>query len=134
MAAQVRLGGKGSVRRKMKAAHRVQAADDKKLEATLKKMNVQTINAIEEVNMFKEDGSVIHFQAPKVRANISSNTFVVGGTAEHKRLQELLPGIMSQLGPESINSLKSILASLKPGSLGPEADEGIPDLVENADA
>jgi nascent polypeptide-associated complex subunit beta len=28
-------------------------------------MNVQPIQAIEEVNMFKEDGNVIHFSAPK---------------------------------------------------------------------
>lgn len=28
-------------------------------------MNVQPIQAIEEVNMFKEDGNVIHFGAPK---------------------------------------------------------------------
>lgn len=28
-------------------------------------MNVQPIQAIEEVNMFKEDGNVIHFAAPR---------------------------------------------------------------------
>ena len=28
-------------------------------------MNVQPIQAIEEVNMFKEDGNVIHFGAPR---------------------------------------------------------------------
>lgn len=28
-------------------------------------MNVQPITAIEEVNMFKSDGNVIHFSAPK---------------------------------------------------------------------
>jgi hypothetical protein len=28
-------------------------------------MNVQPIQAIEEVNMFKSDGNVIHFSAPK---------------------------------------------------------------------
>lgn len=40
-------------------------ADDKKLQQTLKKLNTQPIQAIEEVNMFKEDGNVIHFSAPK---------------------------------------------------------------------
>lgn len=39
--------------------------DDKKLQTALKKMNVQPIQSIEEVNMFKEDGNVIHFAAPK---------------------------------------------------------------------
>ena len=41
------------------------AQDDKKLQGALKKLNVQPIQAIEEVNMFKSDGNVIHFSAPK---------------------------------------------------------------------
>jgi nascent polypeptide-associated complex subunit beta len=35
------------------------------LQTSLKKLNVQPIQAIEEVNMFKEDGQVLHFTAPK---------------------------------------------------------------------
>lgn len=49
----------------MKKVHKNSGADDKKLQATLKKMNVQPITQIEEVNMFKSDGNVIHFSAPK---------------------------------------------------------------------
>ena len=48
-----------------KKVHRSSGADDQKLQATLKKMNVQPITQIEEVNMFKSDGNVIHFSAPK---------------------------------------------------------------------
>lgn len=36
-----------------------------KLLGALKKLNTQPIQAIEEVNMFKSDGNVIHFAAPK---------------------------------------------------------------------
>lgn len=57
--------GKGTPRRKVKKVHKTAGADDKKLQATLKKMNVQPIQAIEEVNMFKEDGNVIHFANPR---------------------------------------------------------------------
>ena len=39
--------------------------DDKKLQGALKKLNVQPISGIEEVNMFREDGNVLHFNAPK---------------------------------------------------------------------
>jgi uncharacterized protein YdhG (YjbR/CyaY superfamily) len=49
----------------MKKVHKSSGTDDKKLQTSLKKMNVQPIQAIEEVNMFKEDGNVIHFAAPK---------------------------------------------------------------------
>jgi nascent polypeptide-associated complex subunit beta len=61
----VQTGGKGSVRRKHKAVRKHAAQDDKKLQSTLKKMQVNPIPGIEEVNLFKEDGSIIHFVNPK---------------------------------------------------------------------
>ena len=57
--------GKGTPRRKVKKVHKSAGTDDKKLQTSLKKLNVQPIQAIEEVNMFKSDGNVIHFSAPK---------------------------------------------------------------------
>jgi len=96
--ADVRTGGKGTVRRKKKAQHKTSAADDKQLQAQLKRLQVNNIPGIEEVNMFKEDGNVIHFSAPKVQASIAANTYVISGHAENKQLQELLPGIINQLG------------------------------------
>jgi nascent polypeptide-associated complex subunit beta len=57
--------GKGTPRRKVKKVHKSAGMDDKKLQTALKKLNVQPIQAIEEVNMFKADGNVIHFAAPK---------------------------------------------------------------------
>lgn len=65
LGASSRIGGKGTPRRKMKRAPARSASDDKKLQLALKKLNVQPIQAIEEVNMFKSDGNVIHFAAPK---------------------------------------------------------------------
>ena len=60
------LGGKGTVRRKIVRKTKPSAAqDDKKLQGALKKLNVQPIPGVEEVNMFKEDGNVLHFTAPK---------------------------------------------------------------------
>jgi hypothetical protein len=60
-------GGKGTVRRKVVPRSGAKAAggDDKKLAAALKKLNVQPIAPIEEVNMFLADGNVLHFTAPK---------------------------------------------------------------------
>jgi nascent polypeptide-associated complex subunit beta len=60
------LGGKGTVRRKIVRKAKPSAAqDDKKLQGALKKLNVQPIPGVEEVNMFREDGNVLHFTAPK---------------------------------------------------------------------
>jgi nascent polypeptide-associated complex subunit beta len=71
MAAQVRTGGKGSVRRKKKAIHKTTTTDDKRLQNTLKRLGVNNIPAIEEVNLFKDNGTVIHFNNPKVQASMS---------------------------------------------------------------
>ena len=62
----VRTGGKGSVRRKHKVVRKTATHDDKRLKATLNKLSVRDIPAIEEVNLFKDDGTVIHFVNPKV--------------------------------------------------------------------
>lgn len=59
-------GGKGTVRRKIVRKTKPSTAqDDKKLQGALKKLNVQPIPGVEEVNMFREDGNVLHFTAPK---------------------------------------------------------------------
>merc|ERR1712230_320204 len=64
--ANVRIGGKGTQRRKKKIVHKASNTDDKKLQSQLKKLSINPIPGIEEVNMFKDDGSVIHFTNPKV--------------------------------------------------------------------
>ena len=107
-AANLRTGGKGSIRRKHKAVHKTATSDDKKLGTTLKKLGVTNIPAIEEVNLFKDSGEVIHFSNPKVQASIAANTYVISGYSETKKLQELLPGIINQLGPDNLANLKQI--------------------------
>jgi len=129
----VRTGGKGTVRRKKKAQHKTSAADDKQLQAQLKRLQVNNIPGIEEVNMFKEDGNVIHFSAPKVQASIAANTYVISGHAENKQLQELLPGIINQLGPDNLMNLKRIAESYNAGAAAsggaaPGGDDDVPEI------
>uniref|UniRef100_UPI00359013DA transcription factor BTF3 homolog 4-like isoform X1 n=1 Tax=Myxine glutinosa TaxID=7769 RepID=UPI00359013DA len=148
MQAQVRIGGKGSARRKKKVVHRTATADDKKLQTSLKKLAVNSINGIEEVNMFKEDGTVIHFNNPKVQASVTANTFAITGHAETKHLAEMLPGVLNQLGVEGLSNLRGLshlrkLAAstakqgleFKPPTVPEEneEDDEVPDLVENFD-
>mmetsp|Transcript_5457 Transcript_5457/g.12872 ORF Transcript_5457/g.12872 Transcript_5457/m.12872 type:complete len:166 (+) Transcript_5457:299-796(+) len=130
-------GGKGSVRRKKKVASRSAAAQsDAKLGTTLKKLGATNIPGIEEVNLFKEDGKVIHFVNPKVQASIGANTYIISGPSETKPLQELLPSIVSQLGMDNLSQLQSMAAQagVAPGGVPPAAadddDDDVPDLVE----
>ncbi|KAE9985354.1 hypothetical protein EG328_007607 [Venturia inaequalis] len=134
-----RAFGKGTPRRKIKKVTRSTGTDDKKLQTALKKLNVQPIQAIEEVNMFKSDGNVIHFSAPKVHASVPANTFAIYGVGEEKELTELVPGILNQLGPDSLASLRKLAESYQSMQQGKgedgekadddEDDDDIPDLV-----
>lgn len=81
----VKIGGKGVPRRKKKVVHKTASTDDKKLQAALKKLAVNVIQGIEEVNMFKDNSEVLHFSMPKVQASLQSNVFAISGHAETKR-------------------------------------------------
>ncbi|KAJ3156104.1 Nascent polypeptide-associated complex subunit beta [Geranomyces michiganensis] len=135
--ASVRIGGKGTPRRKIKKVHKTAGTDDKKLQSQLKKLNVQPINGIEEVNMFKTDGTVIHFAAPKVHASIAASTFVIYGAGENKELTELVPGILNQLGPDSLTSLRKLAESYQAAHANSNGkaddDDDVPDLVQSFD-
>lgn len=75
----------GTPRRKKKfLGHATAATDDKKLQSTLKKLAVNPIQGIEEVNMMNLDGTVLHFNNPRVSASLNSNTFAITGHAETK--------------------------------------------------
>lgn len=135
---KTQTGGKGSVRRKKKVASRsASAQSDAKLGTTLKKLGATNIPGIEEVNLFKDDGKVIHFQNPKVQASIGANTYIISGQSETKSLQELLPSIVSQLGMDNLSQLQNMAQAGAAGGM-PSAgggdddddDEDVPDLVE----
>lgn len=134
--AQVRIGGKGTPRRKKKVVHATAATDDKKLQSSLKKLSVNTIPGIEEVNMIKEDGTVIHFNNPKAQASLAANTFAITGHGEIKQITDMLPSILNQLGPEALTQLKRINSSVSGANAGKntiDEDDEVPELVENFD-
>merc|ERR1719516_238855 len=94
--------------------------------------------------MIKDDGTVIHFNNPKVQASLAANTFAVTGHAENKQITEMLPGILNQLGAESLTHLKRLASNVSGGqgmggmegaggAMDEEEDDGVPDLVENFD-
>uniref|UniRef100_A0AAF5CS76 Transcription factor BTF3 n=1 Tax=Strongyloides stercoralis TaxID=6248 RepID=A0AAF5CS76_STRER len=127
----IRIGGKGTARRKKKVIHKSAATDDKKLQGCLKKISTTNIPGIEEVNMIKDDGSVIHFTNPKVQASVGANTFAISGAGENKQITEMLPSILNQLGPESLAHLKKLANNATSQFKAPEED--VPELVENFD-
>uniref|UniRef100_A0A2K6TRG2 Transcription factor BTF3 n=1 Tax=Saimiri boliviensis boliviensis TaxID=39432 RepID=A0A2K6TRG2_SAIBB len=137
--AQVRIGGKGTARRKKVVVHRTATATASLF--SLKKLGVNNISGIEEVNMFTNQGTVIHFNNPKVQASLAANTFTITGHAETKQLTEMLPSILNQLGADSLTSFRRLAEALPKQSVdgkaplapGEEEEDEVPDLVENVD-
>ena len=122
----------GGVRRKKKNVHKTATSDDKKLTTALKRIGVTNIPAIEEVSMSKNDGEVIHFVGPKVQASVGANTYVVSGQSETKKLQELLPGIINELGSENLDNLKEVAGNFGGAeAAAADDDDDVPYLAEN---
>jgi len=129
--AQVRIGGKGTPRRKKKIVRKVTTTDDKKIQSSLKKLSVTNISGIEEVNMIKSDGKVINFNNPTVQASLSANTFAISGHGEEKHFTDLLPNILNHLGADGFNQIKRHASSMAQAA----ADEDeVPELVEDFEA
>ncbi|XP_021541482.1 transcription factor BTF3-like [Neomonachus schauinslandi] len=134
--AQVRTGGKGTACRK-KVVHRTATADDKKLQFSLKKLGVNNICGIEEVNRFTNQGPVIHLNNPKVQALLAANAFTIPSHTETEQLTEMPPSILNQLDAGSLTSLRRLAEALPkqsvdgkaPLATGEEDDDEVPDLI-----
>jgi nascent polypeptide-associated complex subunit beta len=67
-----------------------------------------------------------------VHAAVPANTFAIYGNGEDKELTELVPGILNQLGPDSLASLRKLAESyqsMQKAEGEAEGDDDIPDLV-----
>lgn len=128
-----RTGGKGTVRRKQKAAPKSSNDGDKRLQATLKRLGVQPIPA-EECDLFLDDGNVVHFKQPRLSASPQSNLFVLQGASETKPFTDMIP-------PELLAQFQQAQAAAQAAQEGAAAggieeiddDDDVPELDSNFD-
>lgn len=74
-----------------------------------------------------------------VHAAVNSNTYAIYGHGQEKELTELVPGILNQLGPDSLASLRKMAESYSAGRAAAggkekeadDDDDDVPDLVES---
>jgi nascent polypeptide-associated complex subunit beta len=129
----------GGIRRKAKKPTQKPSADDSKLQATLQKLNVQTLEGVEEANFFKDDGKVLHFNRVGVQSAGQHNVHGFYGIPQEKEITELIPNIIPQLGAENLDILSKLAAQLQQqqaaagGEAAPADDDEIPALVEGED-
>jgi nascent polypeptide-associated complex subunit beta len=77
-----------------------------------------------------QNGSILHFTIPKIQTVVSANTYIISGNPEEKDIAELLPGILSQLGPENIAELRKMAQAFSKSEGNPEVN-GISEKLEN---
>ena len=94
-----RTGGKGTARRTKKVPPKKNANDDATLNKQLSKFGLQSLPDIDEVNMFKDDDTVMHFKRPTVQFSMKESLVTVAGDCETKEIKSMLPGILNQVGP-----------------------------------
>jgi nascent polypeptide-associated complex subunit beta len=68
---------------------------------------MQSLQDIEEVNMFKDDNTVVHLKKPATQFSVRENLLVVAGNAETKNLADMMPDILKQVGPQQYQFLKT---------------------------
>lgn len=79
-----------------------------------------------------------------MHAAVPANTFAIYGAGQVKELTELVPGILNQLGPDSLASLRKLAESYQAIQQGQQRagasagaaeddDDDVPDLVETFD-
>ena len=102
-----RLGGKGSMKRKLKVVHKGGVKDDKKTKDLIKKLGAQPLPEISEINLFTEDNKVIQFKNAEVFGSLQNQTFIVSGNPETKALKDCFADVLTQLTPAQIEKLKN---------------------------
>merc|ERR1719284_553410 len=125
------IGGKGTQRRTKKVVHHQEVNEDKKLKSTIKKFGMQQLQDIDEVNMFKDDHTVIHFKKPQTSFSVRENLLVVAGAPETKSLKEMMPDILKQVGPQQYQFLKQQIGAGVEGKAdaADDDDDDVPELV-----
>ena len=93
---------------------------------------MQQLQDIDEVNMFKDDHTVIHFRKPQTSFSVRENLLVVSGAPETKSLKEMMPDILKQVGPQQYQFLKEQIGSGVEGkadAADDDDDDDVPELV-----
>ena len=130
---ETQIGGKGTQRRKHPVKQRAGKVEvDKKIESVAKKAQARKLNEITEVNIFKDDNTVIQFKKPTIEYSFKEKVSFVSGIHETKNLKEVFTSLIKQLGPKQLAFVKDTSEALK--SKDKEKIDEAPELVEDFDA
>ena len=94
-------------------------------------LEAKKLNDIQEVNIFKDDNTVLHFRKPGLEYSPKEKVSFLTGPHEIKHIKDLLPNILKQLGPKQFSFMKDYAETLKNQEKKDEKIEEAPELVED---
>jgi nascent polypeptide-associated complex subunit beta len=94
-------------------------------------LEAKKLNDTQEVNIFKDDNTVLHFKKPNLEYSVKEKATFLTGAYESKHIKDLLPNILKQLGPKQFSFMKDFADSLKKGEKKEDKIEEAPELVED---
>lgn len=89
------------------------ARDDSKLYSSVAKLHGVTVDDVAEANFFHEDGTVMHFNRVGLQIAQDYNTSIVYGIPQKKKLDDMFPQVLPQLGAEAFEALSQLDAKVK---------------------
>ena len=102
----IRLGGKGTPKRKIKVVHHNSTNNDKQTKEVIKRLQAQPLQELNEVNLFTNDLKVMQFKNPEVFGNLPNQIFIVCGQNEEKLVKDNFAEFITQLSKSQLEQLK----------------------------
>jgi nascent polypeptide-associated complex subunit beta len=126
--AAVRTGGKGSVRRKVRAPRAAAGTDEKTLQATLKRLGATPANDVGIVALVRgDDEDFLAFRRPRLLLNQAANLYAVTGKAEERPYGELI-GLVGGAAAAAAHARMQAEEDAEDSD-----DDDVPELVEAED-
>ncbi len=94
-------------------------------------IEARKLNDIQEVNIFKDDNTVVHFKKPSLEYSPKEKVSFLTGPSENKHIKDLLPNILRQLGPKQFDFMKDYAETLKGKEKKDTKIDEAPELVED---
>ena len=131
---ETQIGGRGTERRKHPVKHRGNKVEvDKKIEKKKKKSQARKLNEVVEVNIFKDDNTVIQFKKPTVEYSFKEKVTFISGNHETKNLKDVFTNLVKQLGPRQLAFVKDANEAKAKTEKEKEKIDEAPELVEDFD-
>ena len=81
----LRLGGRGTARRKFKVVRKAGKMDDVKYQNALRKAGLNPVGEVEKVQVYHEDGTIWTYQNPRLHSNPQAAQFCIQGKYEETK-------------------------------------------------